>query len=178
MAKFLKVFRSFGSTPQRYAHKVHVVCEGPEGCVQWGSCVIVNAKLLHRRKKWNRWPEFKTWTELFAFHFGLMPMANARIHLFCLSPLSYGWIVGQVDFILLAKQLVYEKENFAFKWARLEKMTLCHILSMVEGLGKYIHRGAWTRWLNCPSGCPNEGIRVPEVFCSLSHDPHDSEIAS
>ena len=29
--------------------------------------------ISYGRRKWNRWPEFKSWTRLFAFHFVLIP---------------------------------------------------------------------------------------------------------
>ena len=49
-------------------------------------------------------------------------------------------IVGQTDFVTLAWQPVL-KENSEFKSVVIcfKKLTLCHILTVVEGLGKYIY---------------------------------------
>ena len=34
------------------------------------------------RKKWNWWPELKSWTWMFTFHLALMPFRKGIIHLF------------------------------------------------------------------------------------------------
>ena len=51
-------------------------------------------------KKWNWQSKFKFLTRMFVFHFTLMPLGKAWIHLF-----SYGYILGQTRFFSFGKAM-------------------------------------------------------------------------
>ena len=50
----------------------------------------------YRRRKWNRWLVFKSWTKLIAFHIELKPLGKVRIQLFSLQL----WVNSGTDYVL------------------------------------------------------------------------------
>ena len=53
----------------------------------------------YRRKKLNRWPVFKSWTRVFAFHFTMKNLEKAWIFF----SLHYSELVGQIRFFSIDK---------------------------------------------------------------------------
>ena len=47
----------------------------------------------YRHRKWTRWPEFKSWTRLIAFHIALIPLGKVWIQLFSLQL----WVNSRAD---------------------------------------------------------------------------------
>ena len=50
----------------------------------------------YRRRIWTRWPEFKSWTWLIAFHIALIPLGKVWIQLFSLQL----WVNSRADKVL------------------------------------------------------------------------------
>ena len=55
-------------------------------------------------KKWTLLPKFKSWMRLFAFHFVLMPLRKARIHLFSWVACLVSWILRHVTPLIISCQ--------------------------------------------------------------------------
>ena len=91
----------------------------------------------HPHEKWNRRHEFKSWTKLFPFHFALMPLGKAWIHLFSLN-------CGHIGFSSLGKANNQKEEKSWIQTA--SELSLCHILPEAEGLGRYIHKTTSMEW--------------------------------
>ena len=77
------------------------------------------------------------------------------------------WVISWVDWVLtLVCQLVFEKENSQFKSVKchLKKLTLCHILIIVEGLGKYNTRRLWHLDKQLPTMYINFAYKFWEMY--------------
>ena len=61
----------------------------------------------YRRKKWNLYHEFKSWTRMLAFHSMVMPLAKASIH----HKLTYTWIYQPLRATRMWHKVSFFKQN-------------------------------------------------------------------
>ena len=99
------------------------------------------------RLKWKQRLEFEFWTKLFAFHFAQMRLEMAWMHLFSSRLASYGLIEGQTGLFRLgmASSFGEGKHWIQTSCDLFNKVILCHIWLVAEGLGKQIRTRKNTR---------------------------------